>query len=126
MGFCGRLRESPNTETYRAGADPGIILSALVAQLVGRQGLNGFWDGDYGEAREYLRDKKGPSKFCGNTHSIQAPKELVLDMPIGVMWINRQPTVESQGIVKRIYEEGVVCLHCYVITLDSSICPYVC
>ena len=57
------------------------------------------------EAREYLRDKKGPSKFCGNTHSIQAPKELVLDMPIGVMWINRKPTVESQGIVKRIYEE---------------------
>jgi hypothetical protein len=26
-------------------------------------------------------------------------------MPIGVMWINREPTVESQGIVKRIYEE---------------------
>jgi hypothetical protein len=52
------------------------------------------------EAREYLRDKKGPSKFCGNTHSIQAPKELVLDMPIGVMWINRQPTAESQEIVK--------------------------
>jgi hypothetical protein len=26
------------------------------------------------EAREYLRDKKGPSKFCGNTHSTQAPK----------------------------------------------------
>jgi hypothetical protein len=57
------------------------------------------------EAREYLRDRKGPSKFCGNTHSIQAPRELVLDMPIGVMWINRKPTVESQGIVKRIYEE---------------------
>ena len=53
------------------------------------------------EAREYLRDKKGPSKFCGNTHSTQAPKELVLDMPIGVMWINRQPTSESQEIVKR-------------------------
>jgi len=57
------------------------------------------------EAKEYLRDKKGPSKFCGNTHSMQTPKELVLDMPIGVMWINRKPTAESQGIVKRIYEE---------------------
>ncbi len=57
------------------------------------------------EAREYLRDKKGPSKFCGNTHSVQAPKELVLDMPIGVMWINRQPTAESQEIVKRICDE---------------------
>ena len=30
------------------------------------------------EAQEYLRDKKGPSKFCGNTHSSQTPKELVL------------------------------------------------
>lgn len=28
------------------------------------------------EAREFLRDKKGPSKFCGNTHSSQMPKEL--------------------------------------------------
>jgi len=57
------------------------------------------------EAREYPGNKKGPSKFCGNTHSIQAPKELVLDMPIGVMWINRQPTAESQEIVKRICDE---------------------
>jgi hypothetical protein len=56
------------------------------------------------EAREYLRDKKGPSKFCGNTHSTQAPKELVLDMPIGVMWINRLSTAESKEIVKRICE----------------------
>jgi hypothetical protein len=38
------------------------------------------------EAREYLRDKKGPSKFCGNTHSLQMPKELVLGMPVGIMW----------------------------------------
>jgi hypothetical protein len=57
------------------------------------------------EAREYLRDKKGPSKFCGNAHSTQAPKELVLDMPIGVMWINRRPTAESKEIVKRICDE---------------------
>ena len=27
------------------------------------------------EAKEYLGDKKGPSKFCGNTLSLQAPKE---------------------------------------------------
>ena len=32
------------------------------------------------EAREYLRDKKGPSKFCGNMLSSQAPKELVQGM----------------------------------------------
>ena len=41
------------------------------------------------EAREYLRDKKGPSKFCGNTHSLQMPKELVLGIPVGIMWINQ-------------------------------------
>jgi len=57
------------------------------------------------EAREYLHDKKGPSKFCGNTHSTQAPKELVLDMPVVVMWVNQQPTAESKEIVKRIYDE---------------------
>ena len=35
-------------ETFRAGADPGTILSVLVAQLVGRLGGDGFWNGDYG------------------------------------------------------------------------------
>ena len=35
-------------ETFRAGADPGIILSVLVVQLVGRLGSNGFWEQDYG------------------------------------------------------------------------------
>ena len=29
------------------------------------------------EAKEYLRDKKGPCKFYGNTLSLQTPKELV-------------------------------------------------
>ncbi len=36
------------TTTFRAGADPGTILSALVSQLVDRLGGDGFWDGDYG------------------------------------------------------------------------------
>ena len=35
-------------KTFRAGADPGIILSVLVAQLVGRLGSDGFWKEDYG------------------------------------------------------------------------------
>ena len=35
-------------ETFRAGADPGIILSVLVAELVGRLGGDGFWERDYG------------------------------------------------------------------------------
>ena len=35
-------------ETFRAGADPGIILSVLVAQVVGRLGSDGFWEHDYG------------------------------------------------------------------------------
>ena len=52
MGFCSRLGESPGEpqylEIFRAGADPGIILSVLVAQLVGRLGGDGFWKQDYG------------------------------------------------------------------------------
>jgi hypothetical protein len=40
--------ESQYLETFRAGADPGIILSVLVAQLVGRLGGDGFWEKDYG------------------------------------------------------------------------------
>jgi len=35
-------------KTFRAGTDPGIILSVLVAQLVGCLGGDGFWKGDYG------------------------------------------------------------------------------
>jgi hypothetical protein len=46
------------------------------------------------EAREYLRDKKGPSKFCGNTHSSQMPN--VLGMPEGVMWIIQEDTQSRQ------------------------------
>jgi len=34
--------------TFRAGADPGTILSVLVAQLVGRLGGDGFWKQAYG------------------------------------------------------------------------------
>ena len=52
MGFCSRLGESPNSiqylETFRAGADPGTILSVLVAQLVGRLGGDVFWERHYG------------------------------------------------------------------------------
>jgi hypothetical protein len=36
------------SETFRAGADPGIILSVLVAQLVGRLVGDEFWEKDYG------------------------------------------------------------------------------
>jgi hypothetical protein len=57
------------------------------------------------EAREYLRDKKGPSKFCGNTHSPQATTEMVLGMPVGVMWINQEPTENAGVLVERIQKE---------------------
>ena len=33
------------------GADPGIILSVFVAQLVGRLVSDGFWEQDYGWVR---------------------------------------------------------------------------
>ena len=57
------------------------------------------------EAREYLRDKKGPRKFCGNMHSSQAPTELVLGMPLGVMWMNQGPTETTEALTKKIHEE---------------------
>ena len=56
------------------------------------------------EAQEYLRDKKGPSKFCGNTHSSQTPKELVLDIPMGVLWINQDPTTTEEEMENKVRE----------------------
>ena len=55
MGFCSRLGERPAQylETFRAGADPGIILNVLVDQSVGRLGGDGFWNRDYGWGSEY-------------------------------------------------------------------------
>ena len=44
----GLIHEILPTVTFRAGADPGTILSALVAQLVDRLGGDGFWERDYG------------------------------------------------------------------------------
>jgi hypothetical protein len=54
------------------------------------------------EAREYLRDKKGPSKFCGNTLSVQAPKELVQSMPVGILRITQGPTMITDEFTTRI------------------------
>jgi hypothetical protein len=57
------------------------------------------------EAREYLRDKKGPSKFCGNMQSSQAQKEFVQGMPVGILWINQGPTEATDELIKRIQRE---------------------
>jgi hypothetical protein len=54
------------------------------------------------EAKEYLRDKKGPSKFCGNTLSLQAPKELVQSMPVGILRITQGPTTITDELITRI------------------------
>jgi hypothetical protein len=54
------------------------------------------------EAKEYLRDKKGPSKFCGNTLSVQAPKELVQSMPVGILRITQGPTMITDEVITRI------------------------
>ena len=56
------------------------------------------------ETREYLRDRQGPSNFCGNTHSLQMPKELVLGMPVGIMWINQDPTTTEEAMEKKVRE----------------------
>ncbi len=57
------------------------------------------------EAREYLRDKKGTSKFCGNMESSQAQKEMVLGMPVGMLWINQDPSEATKKLFVRIQEE---------------------
>jgi hypothetical protein len=57
------------------------------------------------ETREYLRDKKGPSKFCGNMYSSQAPKELVQGMPVGILWINQGPPETTEELTTRIQRE---------------------
>ena len=50
-GTLWQARGGPQyLETFRAGADPGTIFSAFLAQLVGRLGSEGFWDRDYGWA----------------------------------------------------------------------------
>jgi hypothetical protein len=53
------------------------------------------------EAREYLRDKKGPSKFCGNMQSSQTQKELVQ----GILWINQGPPETTEELITRIQRE---------------------
>jgi hypothetical protein len=57
------------------------------------------------EAREYLRDKKGPSKFCGNMQSSQVPKELVQSLPVGVLWISQGPLENTVELITKIQEE---------------------
>jgi len=54
------------------------------------------------EAREYLRDKKGPSKFCGNTLPLQAPKELVQSMPVGILRITQGPKTTTNELIETI------------------------
>jgi hypothetical protein len=54
------------------------------------------------EAKEYLRDKKGPSKFCGNTLSLQAPKELAQSKPVGILRITQGPTTITDKFITRI------------------------
>ena len=58
------------------------------------------------EAKEYLGDKKGPSKFCGNTLSVQAPKTLAQNMPVGILRITQGPTVVTDELIRRI--QGVI------------------
>jgi hypothetical protein len=57
------------------------------------------------KAREYLRDKKGPSKFCGNMQSSQEPKELVQGMPVGILWINQGPPETTEELITKIHRE---------------------
>ena len=56
------------------------------------------------EAREYMRDKKGPSKFCGKINSTVSREQLVYDMPRGILWINQGETGSSNGLIKKIQD----------------------
>jgi hypothetical protein len=54
------------------------------------------------EAQEYLRDKKGPSKFCGNLLPLQALKESVQSTSVGILRITQGPTTATCELIKRI------------------------
>ena len=54
------------------------------------------------EAREYMRDKKGPSKFCGKMQSTMSRDQLVYDMPRGILLINQVETGSNNQILKKI------------------------
>ena len=58
--FCFPIKHSTHTQT---GADPEIILSVLLAQLVGRLGSDGFWKEDYGWGVRVRR----PFGACGRS-----------------------------------------------------------
>jgi hypothetical protein len=58
------------------------------------------------EAKEYLRDKKGPSKFCGNTLSVQAPKELVQSMPVGILRFTQGSTMFTDEFIQKFSEQS--------------------
>ena len=57
------------------------------------------------EAREYLRDNKGPSKFGGKMHSVMPMKELAHDMPWDILWINQGATASTNDIIKKVQDE---------------------
>jgi hypothetical protein len=63
---------------------------------------------DQGEFSCNLDAKQGEANedtgFCGNTHSLQMPKELVLGMPMGVLWINQDPTTTEEAMEKKVRE----------------------
>ena len=54
------------------------------------------------EARDYLRDKKGPSKFCGKMRSSMSPEKRTCIMPRGVLWIHHGETCSGPDLVRKV------------------------
>jgi hypothetical protein len=57
------------------------------------------------EARENLRDKKGPSKFCGKMQSSMDDcilPQLTYSMPRGVLWMHYGVTISGADLIRKV------------------------
>ena len=54
------------------------------------------------EARDYLRDKKGPSRVCGKVQSSMSPEQLNYSMPRGIVWMQKGVTKAGNDLVRSV------------------------
>jgi len=54
------------------------------------------------ETRDYLRDKKGPSKFSGKMQSSMTPEQLTYSMPQGVLWMHFGVTNSGADLIRKV------------------------
>ena len=60
------------------------------------------WQASQQEAKAYLEEKRGPSKFMGKGQSTERPERLKLEAPRGILWAyNRCPATET-GLLQKL------------------------